>query len=35
MNLFLDTNILIDLVADRKPFSQWAYKIFSEQKKGK
>ena len=35
MNLFLDTNILIDLVADRKPFSQWAYKIFAEQKKGK
>ncbi len=35
MILFLDTNILIDLVADRKPFSKWAYKIFEEQKKGK
>jgi len=35
MKLFIDTNIIIDLVADRKPFAKWAYKIFEEQKKGK
>jgi len=35
MKLFLDTNILIDLVADRIPFSKFAYRIFEEQKKGK
>jgi predicted nucleic acid-binding protein len=35
MKIFLDTNILIDLVADRTPFSNWAYKIFEEQKKGR
>ena len=33
MNLFLDTNILIDLVANRQPFSKWAYEIFKDQKK--
>ncbi len=32
MNLFIDTNIIIDLVADRKPFSKWAYEIFKAQK---
>ena len=35
MNLFLDTNILIDLTGNRKPFAQWAYKIFKDQKNGK
>ena len=35
MHLFIDTNVLIDLVADRKPFSAWAFKIFQDQKKGK
>jgi predicted nucleic-acid-binding protein len=30
LNLFLDTNILIDLLADRKPFSNSAYIIFKE-----
>ncbi len=35
MRLFLDTNILIDLLADRKPFSNWAYQIFNDHKKGK
>lgn len=32
---FLDTNILVDLIADRKPFSKFAIEIFnlSEQKK--
>ena len=32
MRLFLDTNILIDLVANREPFSKWAYKILLDQK---
>lgn len=35
MNLFLDTNILIDFVANRQPFSNWAYQIFKDQKFGK
>lgn len=30
LRLFLDTNILIDLLADRKPFSNAAYVIFRE-----
>jgi len=28
MKLFLDTNIIIDLIADRKPFSKYAIEIF-------
>ncbi|MFO0321432.1 MAG: hypothetical protein ACK504_03290 [Bacteroidota bacterium] len=28
-NIFLDTNILIDFFADRKPFSTEAAKLFS------
>lgn len=28
-NLFLDTNILVDLLADRKPFSKFAMELFS------
>jgi predicted nucleic acid-binding protein len=35
MKLFLDTNILIDITADREPFSKWAIKIFKDSKKGK
>lgn len=35
MKLFIDTNILIDLVADRAPFAQWAFKVFKDQKNGK
>lgn len=35
IDLFLDTNIIIDLVANRKPFSKWAYKIFEDQKSGR
>lgn len=35
MNLFLDTNILIDLVANREPYSKWAFEIFKDQKNGK
>ena len=30
LKLFLDTNILIDLLADRKPFSNSAYSIFKD-----
>lgn len=32
LKLFLDTNIIIDLLADRKPFSNSAYIIFKEAK---
>jgi len=32
LRLFLDTNIIIDLLADRKPFSNSAYIIFKEAK---
>ena len=35
MNLFLDTNILIDITANREPFSKWAVKIFKDSKKGR
>ena len=29
-NLFLDTNIIVDLIADRKPFSKYAIEIFKK-----
>ena len=32
LKLFIDTNIIIDLLADRKPFSNSAYIIFKEAK---
>ena len=35
MKLFLDTNIVIDLIANRLPFSKWAYRIFKDSKDGK
>ena len=35
MKLFLDTNILIDITANREPFSKWAINIFKDSKKGK
>ncbi len=35
LKLFLDTNIIIDLLADRKPFSNSAYLIFKEAKLNK
>jgi len=35
LKLFLDTNILIDLLADRKPYSNAAYLIFKEAKLNK
>jgi predicted nucleic acid-binding protein len=28
--IFVDTNILVDLIADRKPFSKFAIQIFSK-----
>lgn len=34
-NIFLDTNILVDLLADRKPFSKFAQEIFTASEKGK
>ena len=33
--IFLDTNVLVDLIANRKPFSKFAVKLFSEAEKGK
>lgn len=33
-NVFLDTNVLIDLIADRKPFSAHAIKIFNLSENG-
>ena len=35
LRLFLDTNIIIDLLADRKPFSNSAYILFREAKLNK
>jgi predicted nucleic acid-binding protein len=34
-NIFLDTNVLIDFLADRKPFSVPAAKLFTLAKEGK
>ena len=31
---FVDTNILVDLIADRKPFSKFALKLFLQAEKG-
>jgi len=33
LKLFIDTNIIIDLLADRKPFSNSAYILFRERLK--
>ncbi|MFY7667918.1 MAG: type II toxin-antitoxin system VapC family toxin [Crocinitomicaceae bacterium] len=30
MKIFVDTNILVDLIADRKPFSKFAIQLFSK-----
>ena len=30
MKIFLDTNIIVDLIADRKPFSKYAIEIFQK-----
>jgi predicted nucleic acid-binding protein len=30
MKIFLDTNIIVDLIADRKPFSKYAIAIFQK-----
>ena len=34
-NIFLDTNVVIDFLADRKPFSLFAAKIFNDAVQGK
>ena len=34
-NLFLDTNVIIDVLADRQPFSEPASKLFNYAEKGK
>ena len=33
--VFIDTNILVDLIADRKPFSKFAIEIFSKAEEDK
>ena len=35
IKIFLDTNILLDLIADRKPFSKQAIEIFKSTEKNK
>lgn len=35
IKIFLDTNILVDIIADRKPFSKHAIEIFSSSEKNK
>jgi len=35
LRLFIDTNVIIDLLADRKPFSNSAYILFKEAKLNK
>jgi predicted nucleic acid-binding protein len=35
INVFLDTNIIIDLIADRKPYSRFAIEIFKNAEEGK
>lgn len=34
-NVFVDTNIFIDLIADRRPFSKFALEIFSKAERNK
>lgn len=34
MKLFLDTNVLIDVIARREPFAKWALLLFKEAKLG-
>jgi predicted nucleic acid-binding protein len=33
--VFIDTNVIVDLIADRKPFSKYAIEIFSNAEKKK
>ncbi len=33
--IFVDTNIIVDLIADRKPFSKYAIELFSKAEEGK
>ena len=35
MKVFLDTNVLVDITANREPFSKWAIKLVNEAKNGK
>lgn len=32
--IFVDTNIIVDLIADRKPFSKYAIELFSKAEEG-
>lgn len=33
--IFVDTNIIVDLIADRRPFSKYAIELFSKAEEGK
>ena len=33
--IFLDTNIIVDIISDRKPFSKYAIEIFQKAEEGK
>ena len=35
IKVFLDTNIIVDLISDRKPFSKYAIEIFQKAEEGK
>ena len=35
IRVFLDTNIIVDLISDRKPFSKYAIEIFQKAEEGK
>lgn len=35
MRIFLDTNVIVDLIADRRPYSQHAIRIFQSAEQGK
>jgi len=33
-HLFLDTNILVDAISNREPYSEWAYKVLQKAEQG-
>lgn len=35
IKVFLDTNIIVDLIEDRKPFSKYTIEIFQKAEEGK
>ena len=35
IKVFLDTNVIVDLISDRKPFSKYAIEVFQKAEEGK